>query len=702
MNTKLKDKLYNITFTINDLNHKPIPKLYYEIKNGSDLVKKNKTNDKGEIHLKYVGGNTLTIFVKKDKDNKLKKISEIHTPSKNIKVKLISPQMKFDVTLLPHEENGAYWKGTYKVQSGDTLSKIAKDHHTTVSALLALNPNIKLPNKISINEYIEIGEANADALVKLDKNTTVKVPPVKETGNVAVDRKSKSSSVIDLTTEIKKMDTANNQQQISEPKNSNTNLPSSSQTKNSPEGEPQKEIVQPEKSTVVTQKIEVQQEHNEDKKPVAVASLNECVCKDYDLIWGAKVNCAFRKKVVEISKELWGDSKKIEKANMLMAVFAWESGGTFATDVPNMNNSGGTGLIQIMPDTYKYLTKKEPKIIKTKKYFNKELNVIEELKNMTPLEYLDIVKQYFLPLKDKDIAFIDFYLQVLFPASANREEHTVFAKNKNLLDVNDHVNKRVDKFERNNMDGWYIGEKGKLHKDGEKDGKVMKSEIAAAVEHYQTDGLSYKSEYKDGCSIKLNNTSQSHDCILGQVVNGFIIDNKIKIHKVPSYNKLSLNKVKAIVLHRTAGGPSVKTYLDSIMKSESTVGVQFWIGKDGVIYQAGGLDKLSHHIDKAPLSNPKIPDLWSKYAVGIEVSGYYFNPNGQKVVGNIKTDPKGKWEEVSDAQAKSVACLVSYLLKYFNLSLPDVTVHEKQCSKTHDEGQNVYDAMIPYLNEHGY
>ena len=47
------------------------------------------------------------------------------------------------------------------------------------------------------------------------------------------------------------------------------------------------------------QKIEVQQEHNEDKKPVAVASLSGCVCKDYDLIWGAKVNCAFRKKVIE-------------------------------------------------------------------------------------------------------------------------------------------------------------------------------------------------------------------------------------------------------------------------------------------------------------------------------------------------------------------------------------------------------------------
>ena len=86
------------------------------------------------------------------------------------------------------------------------------------------------------------------------------------------------------------------------------------------------------------QKIEVQQEHNEDKKPVAVASLSGCVYKDYDSIWGAKVNCAFRKKVIEISKELWGDAKKIEKANMLMAVFAWESGGTFAVDVPNMGN----------------------------------------------------------------------------------------------------------------------------------------------------------------------------------------------------------------------------------------------------------------------------------------------------------------------------------------------------------------------------
>ncbi|MFX9684476.1 peptidoglycan-binding protein, partial [Acinetobacter baumannii] len=55
-----------------------------------------------------------------------------------------------------------------------------------------------------------------------------------------------------------------------------------------------KSIPQQKTSTATTQKIEVQQEHNEDKKPVAVASLSGCVCKDYDLIWGKTtkfVNC---------------------------------------------------------------------------------------------------------------------------------------------------------------------------------------------------------------------------------------------------------------------------------------------------------------------------------------------------------------------------------------------------------------------------
>ncbi|MBL3658990.1 hypothetical protein [Fulvivirga sediminis] len=44
------------------------------------------------------------------------------------------------------------------------------------------------------------------------------------------------------------------------------------------------------------------------------------------LIWGNKVSCQFRAKVIQGAKNLWGEERKIEMANNLMAVFAWESG----------------------------------------------------------------------------------------------------------------------------------------------------------------------------------------------------------------------------------------------------------------------------------------------------------------------------------------------------------------------------------------
>ena len=44
----------------------------------------------------------------------------------------------------------------YTVQSGDTLSKIAKRYGTTVSNIMALNPQIKDANKISVGQVIRI------------------------------------------------------------------------------------------------------------------------------------------------------------------------------------------------------------------------------------------------------------------------------------------------------------------------------------------------------------------------------------------------------------------------------------------------------------------------------------------------------------------------------------------------------------------
>ncbi|EKB56877.1 hypothetical protein HMPREF9700_02325, partial [Bergeyella zoohelcum CCUG 30536] len=56
---------------------------------------------------------------------------------------------------------------------------------------------------------------------------------------------------------------------------------------------------------------------------------NSCVCKQYDLVWGNKVSCEFRKKVVEICTELWGENRKIEMANGLVAVMNVETAGSF-------------------------------------------------------------------------------------------------------------------------------------------------------------------------------------------------------------------------------------------------------------------------------------------------------------------------------------------------------------------------------------
>ncbi|WP_111893491.1 TIGR02594 family protein [Acinetobacter sp. MB5] len=519
--TVAKDKLYDITFILHDLTHKPIANLYYEIKNQQDMVKKGMTNAQGEISLKYVGGNILTVFVRKAHDQKMKQIGEIHTPNKNIKVKMISPKMKFDVTLLPQGNQGKYWRGTYKVKKGDTLSKIAKEHHTTVSALLALNPSIKSPNQIYQNQAIELGESNDNAVLKLDEHSVIKVPPAKKTtGHVISDRKSTggSSSSTTATPQAKQQtSTTQVEHKSASPQVQPSPTPSKAVTQKTQQPTAAKKTSTVATTTATPQKIAVQQEHNENKKPVAVASLSGCVCKQYDLIWGAKVNCEFRKKVVAIASELWGEEKKIKMANMLMAVFAWESGFTFRADAPNQSNSGGTGLIQIMPKTFRAITGEEPIIEKVTNYWGKpkkgkpdiELRRIKQLAKLTPAQYLDYVKKYFEPQKGKNLEFIDFYLLVLFPVSSGKPDHVVFADNISKIPQGEEESirqKRVNAFPKNNMDGYIIDDKGNAVKKGVKDGKVMKSEIAIAVSHYLKDGENYKSNYLDGCSIKPKTT----------------------------------------------------------------------------------------------------------------------------------------------------------------------------------------------------
>ncbi|OEK09804.1 hypothetical protein A8C32_09845 [Flavivirga aquatica] len=229
------------------------------------------------------------------------------------------------------------------------------------------------------------------------------------------------------------------------------------------------------------------------------------------LIWGEKFTCAEREKVIEICSELWGEEKKIKMANNLMAIFAWESGGTFKTNAPNMGNSGGTGLIQFMPKTAAFLLgfKKDLSKINieyVKDYWGKgkTLKRVKEFADMTVLKQLDYVKKHFKPLAGKDVEFVDFYLQVLFPVSSGKDEHVVFSKTGEGIDINDpYFNKRVESYTQNSG------------MDVNKNGKLLKSEIAISVQKYLTKGKPYANDCTDG-SCTLSSKKKDGDIIEGR------------------------------------------------------------------------------------------------------------------------------------------------------------------------------------------
>ncbi|NML70325.1 DUF4280 domain-containing protein [Chryseobacterium sp. RP-3-3] len=251
-----------------------------------------------------------------------------------------------------------------------------------------------------------------------------------------------------------------------------------------------------------------------------VKNTGTCVCRDYDLIWGGhpNVNCEFRKKVVEICKDLWGEENKIQMANNLMAVFRWESGGTFKPDAPNQADSGGTGLIQFMPSTAAGLLGKKITIENVKNYYGKKYNKktkqkedwylkrVKEFADMTAIQQLDYVKKYFEPLRNKTVEFVDFYLQVLFPASSRKDDHIVFASSLDKLTTRTNEpeklrNLRVTAYKQN--DGL----------DTNKDGKIWKSEIKAKVQVYITEGTANKeSNFECGENNDKNNPAEISLC----------------------------------------------------------------------------------------------------------------------------------------------------------------------------------------------
>lgn len=119
------------------------------------------------------------------------------------------------------------------------------------------------------------------------------------------------------------------------------------------------------------------------------------------LIWGAKVDQAFRVKVREIADRLGFDP------NWLMAVMAFETGRTFSPSVKNPGSSA-TGLIQFVGPTARGLG-----------------TTTAQLARMTAVEQLDYVEKYFQPYKSRVHNLGDCYMAVLWPAGIGQSNNWV-------------------------------------------------------------------------------------------------------------------------------------------------------------------------------------------------------------------------------------------------------------------------------------
>ncbi|WP_265089684.1 N-acetylmuramoyl-L-alanine amidase [Psychrobacter okhotskensis] len=134
------------------------------------------------------------------------------------------------------------------------------------------------------------------------------------------------------------------------------------------------------------------------------------------------------------------------------------------------------------------------------------------------------------------------------------------------------------------------------------------------------------------------------------------------------------------MLHRTVNSSDQSTF-NFFNRGSKPYGTYFVVDKDGKIYQTANLNKLTIHAGNA---NP--------YSVSIEVAGLSYDKNGKQTWVDVD-----HWEDVTDKQARSVACLLVALMKKYNFTYEKVHFHEDLCNKQRYEGRLVWIAMKKYL-----
>jgi len=193
--------------------------------------------------------------------------------------------------------------------------------------------------------------------------------------------------------------------------------------------------------------------------------------------------------------------------------------------------------------------------------------------------------------------------------------------------------------------------------------------------------------------------SGSTYCICNSTItveNGFIEHSKIQKDHITviehGFFRDPKTSIQKIILHRTAGGTmqACKNVFKNGRRNRrggiDHYGTHFIVGKDGLIAQTASLAKVTWHCAG-----------WNSKTIGIEVVGFAVDKDGNPTLGLAGQNPVTGWEDLTVIQAKSVACLVKTLLKYYSLDSSKIDCHEHLAPKQRGEGQIVFNAIKEYL-----
>lgn len=202
------------------------------------------------------------------------------------------------------------------------------------------------------------------------------------------------------------------------------------------------------------------------------------------LIWSALVNPEFEQKVITICAELYGEEKKLEMANALMAIMSVETARTFKAHIiagqnaktlippesitkddfkKGEDSSKAVGLIQFTQPALEQLGD-----FKGGSGFDKLHEVKLRYARMGEIKQLDKVRDYLYPSRNKIKTPEDIYLQIFAPTGVGKGNSFVLYSSPSKeyfdnesLDDEGNKNKKIER-------GELLKRYEKLYKEGEK------------------------------------------------------------------------------------------------------------------------------------------------------------------------------------------------------------------------------------------